>query len=79
MKNNKKTIIGIIIGLIIILTIIGISLLINNNNNNKNDKDKNPNKKVVQDIDGTILYEFENEKLIEMLRIAVKFQNDDIL
>ena len=74
MKNNKKTVIGIIIGLIAILAIIGIIIATNNNKNNKES-----NKKIVHDTDGTILYEFEDEKLIEMLRIAVKFQNDDIL
>ncbi len=70
-KFNKPIVISIIIGLIVILVIIGIIIATNNN--------KESNKKIVHDTDGTILYEFEDEKLIEMLRIAVKFQNDDIL
>ncbi len=73
-KFNKPIVISIIIGLIAILAIIGIIIATNNNENNKES-----NKKIVHDTDGTILYEFEDEKLIEMLRIAVKFQNDDIL
>ncbi len=68
MKNNKKIIMSIVLGLVIILTIIGIFLSTNNNDNNKNnDKDKEPTKKVVQDTDGTILYEFEDEKLIDIV------------
>jgi len=72
-KFNKKIVIPIISGMIAILAIVGIIIATNNVNN------KEPNKKIVHDIDGTILYEFEDKKLIEMLRIAVKFQNDDIL